>query len=260
MLHWFQAKLVFVPSRRLDWTPALTGWPYADVQPVASDGVALHAWFFPPPATNPAPKRVVLLLHGNGGNISHRSPTYDLLRRAGLGVFAPDYRGYGRSKGRPTETGTYLDAEAAWHWLRRNGFEASNIVVLGESLGGGVATELALRQPVGALILQSTFTSIPDVGAELFPWLPRRFARIHYDTRRKLPRLRCPLLFLHSRADTLIRFAHAQANFAVANEPKWLREIMGDHNNTFDTPEGRAVFLQAVQEFLQRTYGPERAP
>jgi uncharacterized protein len=259
MLRWLEGKLVYVPSRRMDWTPAKAGWPHEDVSLVTSDGVALHAWFMPAPSERPSGDRVVLLLHGNGGNISHRAPSYRLLRQAGLSVFAPDYRGYGQSRGRPSEEGTYLDAEAAWRWLRQRGFEPSRILVLGESLGGGVASELALRQPVGGLILQSTFTSIPDVGAELFPWIPRRLARIHYDTHGKLARLGCPVLILHSRADTLIRFAHAERNFAAAREPKWLRELLGDHNDAFDTPEGEARFRDAVRAFLPAPPAPAAA-
>jgi uncharacterized protein len=261
MLRWLEGKLVYVPSRRMDWTPAVAGWPHEDVRLVAGDGVILHAWFIPPPSNSPVSDRAVLLLHGNGGNISHRAGTYRLLREAGLAVFAPDYRGYGQSLGRPGEEGTYLDAEAAWRWLLQKGFAPSRVVVMGESLGGGVAAELALRQPVGGLILQSTFTSIPDVGAELFPWIPRWLARIQYDTCRKLPRLRCPVLILHSRADTLIRFAHAERNFAAAREPKCLRELLGDHNDAFDTPEGQGRLLEALREFLQSSpaaAGPKR--
>jgi fermentation-respiration switch protein FrsA (DUF1100 family) len=120
----------------------------------------------------------------------------------------------------------------------------------GESLGGGVATELALREPVGGLILQSTFTSVPDLGAELFPWLPvRLIGKIRYETRRKLPRLTVPLLILHSRQDELIPFAHAQKNFAAAHEPKLLREISGGHNDGLW--ESRKLVVVAVQEFLQ---------
>jgi uncharacterized protein len=202
----------------------------------------------------------VLPLHGNGGNISHRFEIYQLLRRAGLGVFALDYRGYGRSEGRPSEEGTYLDAEAAWNWLVAQGMAGGQIVALGESLGGAVATELALRKPVAGLILQSTFTSIPDIGAELFPWIPRRLGRIQYQTCQKLSRLPCPVLILHSRGDTLIRFRHAELNFAAAREPKWLHEIAGDHNNPFDTPAGREKFLRAIEEFLRQLPPPPRPP
>ena len=111
-------------------------------------------------------------------------------------------------------------------WLQSRGFAPGQILVLGKSLGGGVASELALREPIGALILQSTFTSIAEIGADLYPWLPVRWLHhIHYDTLSKLPRIRAPILILHSRGDRLISFRHAERNFAAANAPKALIEI-----------------------------------
>ncbi len=113
-----------------------------------------------------------------------------------------------------------------------------------------MASELALREPLGGLILQSTFTSVPDLGAELFPWLPvRLIGRIRYDTRSKLPRLKIPILILHSRQDELIGFGHAEKNFAAAQEPKFLCEINGGHNDALWA--SRPIMLRAVREFLQ---------
>jgi len=107
---------------------------------------------------------------------------------------------------------------------------------LGKSLGGGVASELAVREPLRALILQSTFSGIPDIGAELFPWLPvRRMHSIHYDTVGKLSRIRVPVLIAHSRADSLIGFHHAERNFKAANAPKYLLEIAGSHTDVLQT-------------------------
>ena len=251
LLRWFEHRQVYFPSRSAEWSPDLSGWRFEDLALRTADGIRLHGWFIPP-EPEPAPSsRVVLFLHGNAGNITHREPAFHLLRGMGLAVLALDYRGYGRSEGRPGETGTYLDAEAAYHWLRQKGYAPAEILVLGESLGGGVATELAMRQPVGGLILLSTFTSIPDVGAELFPWLPVRWlSTIQYDTRAKLPRLHAPVLILHSRTDTLIRFHHAQDNFAAANEPKLLCELADDHNDTFHAPAGRDKFRAGLSRFL----------
>jgi hypothetical protein len=105
-------------------------------------------------------------------------------------------------------------------------------MAFGESLGGGVASELALRETLGGIVLQSTFTSIPDVGKELFPWLPVRWlSSIKYDTHRKLARIKVPVLVMHSREDELIRFHHAEKNFAAANEPRIFCELRGSHNN-----------------------------
>jgi hypothetical protein len=250
MWSWFERKMVYVPSRSQNWTPALSQWAFDDVWLTTQDGVKIHAWHLPNPNQAASGVKAVLLLHGNGGNISHRAPLYDLLRRQGLDVLAVDYRGYGRSQGTPSEAGTYLDAEAAWQWLLDRGCSPESIVVLGESLGGAVATELAVRHSPAGLILQSTFTSIPDIARELMAWVPQRWIRTRYDTRSKLPGLRCPVLILHGRADTLVRFGHAERNFAAARDPKWLRELEGDHNDTLSAPTGRERYAGALREFL----------
>ena len=163
----------------------------------------------------------MLICHGNAGNISHRLELCGTLLATGASVFVFDYRGYGRSQGRPGEEGAYYRDAQAHQWLQHRGFTGERIIAFGESLGEGVASELALRERSGGLVLQSTFTSIPDVAAELFPWLPARWlCTIRYDTLAKLPRLRLPLLVMHGRADTLIGFHHGEKNFAAANPPK----------------------------------------
>jgi len=250
MLRWFEHHQVFHPTRTLDATPAALGRNFEDVNFIAEDGTRLNGWFLPVETNSARSELVVLVCHGNGGNISHRLDLADTLLGAGLNVFLFDYRGYGRSEGRPSERGTYLDAHAAYDWLRSKGFRASGILAFGESLGGGVASELASSVETGGLILQSTFTSIPDIGADLFPWLPvRMLARIRYDTCSRLPQVRVPVLILHSRTDGLIPFRHAEKNFAAANEPKLLREIRGDHNDALDD---RRPFIDAMEKFLQR--------
>jgi hypothetical protein len=192
---------------------------------------------------------VLLVCHGNAGNISHRVELSRVMLRTGASVMVFDYRGYGRSEGTSSEEGTYLDAKAAYHWLRQQGFAPKNIILFGESLGGGVASELALREQVGGLVLQSTFTSIADVGSELFPWLPVRWINtIKYDTLKKLPRLKLPLLVMHSRHDEMIRFRHAEKNFAAANEPKMLWETSGRHDYTL--PADRELCAQGLENFL----------
>jgi fermentation-respiration switch protein FrsA (DUF1100 family) len=163
------------------------------------------------------------------------------LLESGVSVFAFDYRGYGRSHGRPSEEGTYLDAQAAHRWLQHKGFTATNIIAYGESLGGGVAGELATREALGGLILQSTFCSVPDIGVRLM-------STIKYETCKKLPRLRIPVLVMHSRVDGLIGFHHAQKNFALANEPKLFWEINGNHNDPVSEP---THFTEGINKFLE---------
>src|SRR6185436_15856470 len=184
-----------------------------------------------------------LICHGNGGNVSHRLGLCGALLETGASVFVFDYRGYGRSEGRPGEEGTYLDAQAAHAWLRQKGFRSEGIIAYGESLGGAVVSELALRETLGGVVLQSTFTSMPEIGAEVFPWLPvRLISTIKYATQSKLPRIRVPVLVMHSRADDLARFHHSEKNYAAANEPKFFGELRGVHNEAVWTqPEFRDV-------------------
>jgi fermentation-respiration switch protein FrsA (DUF1100 family) len=249
MLAWFEHSQIYHPDRNLVATGAQLGRPFQDLLFQAEDGVQLHGWFFPADNNSPRSALAFLLCHGNAGNISHRLDTAQALLTAGVNVLLFDYRGYGRSQGYPSEEGTCRDAQAAFHWLRDKGFAGRDIIAFGESLGGGVAAELALREPIGGLILQSTFTSMPDIGAEVFPWLPvRLLARIRYETCRKLPRIKVPVLIMHSRGDELIGFHHGEKNLAAANEPKLLWEIAGGHNAPLTDPKR---FIAGVEKFLQ---------
>jgi fermentation-respiration switch protein FrsA (DUF1100 family) len=248
LLRWFENSRVYQPTRHLDATGAEIGKPFQEVFLKAADGVELYGWFYPAEEKSQCGELAFLNCHGNGGNIAHRIGLYRAMLETGASVLTFDYRGYGRSKGKPTEEGTYLDAQAAYRWLRQKGFAARNIIAYGESLGGGIATELCLREEIGGLVLQSTFTSLPDIGAELYPFLPVRWmGRIKYDTRSKLPRIKVPVLVMHSREDDLIGFRHSEQNFAAANQPKFSAELSGGHNDpAWEAPE----FERTLEKFL----------
>jgi len=249
MLRWFEHSQVYHPDRFLEATGAELGRPFQNVYFKSSDGVQLHGWFYPATANSPRAHIAVLLCHGNAGNISHRLDTCRALLETGVAVFNFDYRGYGRSEGSPTEQGTYLDAEAAHEWLEKKGYAGKDIIAFGESLGGGIASELAVRKPLAGVVLLSSFSCIPDVGAELFPWLPvRLLSTIEYNTCAKLPRLKIPVLVMHSRSDELIRFSHAEKNYRVANDPKMFWELKGDHSTACGDPRN---FKEGVEKFLQ---------
>jgi len=249
MLRRFEHSQVYHPDRDMDATGAELKRPFENLFFKTRDGVELNAWYYPADATSPRKQWAVLVCHGNAGNISHRLGLYQALLKAGVNVFAFDYRGFGRSQGRPDEEGTYLDAQAGYQWLRQKGFPGKNIIAYGESLGGGVSSELGLREEIAGLVLQSTFTSIPDIGKELFPWLPvKLIGRIKYDTHGKLPRLKIPVLVMHSRTDDLIGFHHGERNFAVANEPKLFCEIQGEHNEPLTV---QADFMEGIEKFLK---------
>lgn len=248
-LYLFQEDYVFFPSQGVHATPAAVGLDYDDVRVETDDGVVIHGWFLPAAGA----RFTMLFLHGNAGNISHRLDSLRLFHRLGLNILIIDYRGYGRSEGRPSERGTYLDAEAAWRYLvRTRGIPPERVLVFGRSLGGGVATWLALEHPVGGLVIESTPTSVPDMGTEVYPFLPvRLLARLHYNTLRRIRDVNVPVLVVHSRDDEIIPARHGRRIFAAAREPKTFLAIRGDHNGGFlmsgeEYVEGLRAFIEGL--------------
>lgn len=246
-----QDSLVYYPDlggREYEATPAQAGLPYEAITLTTADGVSLDAWYLPAEHA----RGVLLYAHGNGGNISHRIDAIRLFRDMGLSVLIFDYRGYGKSTGKPSEEGTYRDAEAAWQYLvQQRGNAPRRIVMFGESLGGAVAAHLAAQHPPGALILASAFTSVPDMAAGLYPYLPVRWlSRYRYDTRRYLQEVRAPVLLLHSPEDEIIPYRHGRALYEAAREPRQFLELRGGHNDLFFANE--EVFASEVGRFVKQ--------
>jgi pimeloyl-ACP methyl ester carboxylesterase len=229
----FQPRLVYFPQveRELTTTPRAAGLDYEDVSLQTADGIDLHGWWVPARQA----RGTVLLMHGNAGNIAHRIGYATMFNRLGYSILLFDYRGYGKSGGHPDEPGTYRDAEAAWmHLTAARKVQAQDIVMVGESLGGGVATWLAAKYPPRALVLASTFTSVPDLGAQIYPWLPvRMLARIEYGNLARIGQIKAPVMIAHSRDDDVIPYAHGETLFAAAHEPKQLLILSGGHNEGF---------------------------
>lgn len=227
----FQSHFIFFPDRHVEATPAKIGLTYEEVVFPTADGAILSGWFIP--AENP--KGVLLFCHGNAGNISHRLDSLMLFHHLGLSSFIFDYRGYGRSQGKITEKGTYADAEAAWNYLVRvKDTSPAEIIVFGRSLGGAVASMLARHHRPKCLIVESAFTSIPDIAARIYPFLPVRIiTRFTYPTIENITDVRCPVLIIHSRDDEIIPFDHGERLFEAAREPKEFLEIRGSHNEGF---------------------------
>jgi len=227
----FQSHYVYYPEHIISADPSDIGLEFESVSFETEDRVKLSGWFIPSEGAS----GVNLFCHGNAGNISHRLESIQIFHRLGLNVFIFDYRGYGRSEGRPSEIGTYRDVEAVWQYLvEERQVSPNRIVVFGRSLGGTVAAWLAHRHTPGALILESTFTSVPDIGAKLYPYLPvRLLSRYKYDTARYLDGVNCPVLIVHSREDEIMPFSHGQRLFERATEPKEFLEISGSHNEGF---------------------------
>lgn len=246
LMYLLQERLLFYPTRELLSTPSAIGLAYEDVSIKTSDDETLHGWWIP----HENAFATLLFFHGNAGNISGRLTTISTLRRLGLNIFILDYRGYGRSTGAPSEEGLYKDAEAAWHYLiREQSIPPSEIVVHGRSLGGGPATWLCERVQCGALILESTFTSVPDAGAFHYPFLPvRLLARIDFDNLARVVRCRCPVVVMHSPDDDIIPFKQGERLFEAAKQPKKFIELSGRHNEGH--PEAEHRYLAGLSAFL----------
>lgn len=253
VLFMFQSRLIYFPhiDRELSVTPQAYGLDFESVNIPTEDGETLHAWWVPAKDA----RGTILFFHGNAGNISHRIDYLRMFRKLGYATLIFDYRGYGNSTGSPSEAGTYRDAAAAWRWLTQTrGLRPEEIVYVGESLGGAVASGLAVRQPPRALVLISTFTSVPDLGAKIYPFIPvRLISRYSYDNRAYVRQINVPLLVAHSRQDDIIPFAHGQEIFLAANEPKQFLEMRGGHNDGFIFM--REEWVGVLAAFLERYAG-----
>lgn len=241
-----EPRMIYFPERAIAMTPRQQGMKYEDIWLTAADGVRLNGWFMP--SARPS-GLTLLLLHGNAGNISHRFEKYAIFHELGWDVFALDYRGYGSSAGEPNEAGLYLDARAAYRYLaEQRGVAPHKLIVYGESLGVAVATDLVSQVAAAGLVLEEGFTSAPDVGQQMYPFLPMRWLmRTRFDTLDKMSRIRAPLLIFHSRDDEFFPMEHAQRLLAAARVPKRLVELHGGHNDAFVL--SGEIYRDALQRF-----------
>jgi hypothetical protein len=241
----FENSLIYFPSVYPDgyWSPH--GLDFEDAWFEAADGTKLHGWH----VARENPRAVVLIAHGNAGNVSDRADLLaDLVQRLGASALIFDYRGYGRSDGTPSEQGILADARAARRWLAdKADVPESQIVLMGESLGGGVMVDLAAKDGARGLVLENTFNRISDVAAFHYPWLPvRLLMRTRLDSESKIGAFHGPLLQVHGDADRIVPLALAKRLFEAAHEPKRLVVIRGgDHNDP-----RRPAFYQALDQFF----------
>jgi fermentation-respiration switch protein FrsA (DUF1100 family) len=247
MLMIFENRLVFpLVSAKQHWAPAPSP-EIQDIEFVSADGTRLHAWWCPRIGSDD----VILLCHGNGGNLSHRGNTLLKLRESfNSSVLIFDYPGYGKSEGSPSEKGCYQAADAAYDWLIKDKqFAPKNVILYGESLGGGVATELASRRDHRALVLIKTFTSLPDVAQSLYPWVPVRWLMSNrFDSLSRINRCNRPVFVTHGDADRLIPYEQGRRLFAAANEPKQFLPMPGVEHNDPLPPE----FFLSLRQFLKQ--------
>jgi uncharacterized protein len=246
----FERRLIYFPYRAVELRPADLSLRHEEAILTTSDGVKIHAWWLPADGADLA----VIVCNGNAGNMSYRLDRVAAMhRRLGVSALLFDYRGYGQSEGQPDEPGTYQDARAAYRFLTETrGVRPDHIVIFGESLGAAVAVQLALERPARGLVLESPFTSVPEMARAAYPFLPPigRLIRTRYETIAKIGALRMPLLVLHGEHDTIVPVSQGHRVFEAAPQPKRLFVIPGaGHNDTYHA--GGDAYWTAWRAFLK---------
>lgn len=251
-----EKRLIFHPGRSNDHTtPDAYGIEYDDVTFRTGDGLNLNGWFVPGKKSSPDDNLHTLLwFHGNSGNINRRLDNIKMLHdRVPVNVFIFDYRQYGRSEGKITEQGTYIDSRAALAYLRsRSDVNNETIIFFGRSLGSAISVELAVKEKCRALILETPFTSIKEMGKKLYPYLPFTFfLRTKYDTLSKIGDIKVPTLIMHGDKDELVPIEQGKILYEKANEPKEFYTIPGAmHNDTHIV--GGEEYFDVIREFVNK--------
>jgi uncharacterized protein len=245
--------MVYFPSREIVETPDQAGLEYRELVLSTYDGERLHGWWIDSRARTLGP---LLLCHGNAGNGGDRVLHAALLTTVGFDVLLFDYRGYGRSSGRPSEDGTYRDAAAALSCrLEQAGVDPRRVFYLGESLGGAVALDLALDHPPAGLVLLSAFTGIRELGPVHYPFVPTGLIPDAYPTMRRIHALRAPLLVLHGERDEIVPLSHARALFEAAPTPRDIHVFPGLGHNDL-AARGGPEFAEVIAAWASELQPP----
>ena len=237
---------LYIPDRGVVLSPTSVGMLFEDLNFKAEDGESINGWFVPAKGG----KVTILYCHGNSGNITDRLSRIDFFNKMGFNLLIFDYRGYGKSSGKPSEQGLYKDARAAYDYLiSRNDIDKDKIIALGVSLGGAVAAELCLKRKVRALVLESTFVSLTLQAQDLYPYLPVGFLLWEkYDTLSKIKKIGIPKLIIHGIDDEIVLFKHARLLYDAAPSPKVFLPFEGGHDdNIFKLSE---AYKNKLTKFL----------
>jgi len=278
LFYRIQSHFLYSPQLGLDIKSKNKTIEHEEITYQTTDGITISAWNVPfiPKVTHaadnsntpdelkePIPlevpgnsRGVILFCHGNAGNISQRIDSFEIFRELGFSTFIFDYRGYGQSRGKTTEKGTYRDAEGAWNYLvREKKVKPEEIIIFGRSLGGGIASYLAKKYQPRALIIESSFTSIADMAKALYPRLPSILPlRFKYNTRERLRDIYCPVLIIHSPDDRTIPFVCGEVLYRTANPPKKFLRIKGDHLYGFI--KSKKKYIKGLREFFDELPEP----
>jgi fermentation-respiration switch protein FrsA (DUF1100 family) len=237
----FQRQLQYFPGTRPVGIPKDHGLPeMRSVTVTTDDGLRLVAWFAPPKKKD---GRIVVVFHGNGGSIADRPVKARHFIDQGYGVYFCEYRGYGGNAGSPSEQGFYSDARTAFRWLEHEGYSPAQFVIYGESIGTGVAVQMAKEIQPKILILESPFTSAVDIGRFVYPQLPvSLLMKDRFDSIAKIGGIRSSLLIVHGDEDVTIPIVFAKRLFDAANHPKEFIAINGaGHTDLYDHHAGHII-------------------
>lgn len=251
-VKYFEKKGIYYPLKRIESSPQDIGLAYEDLFFKTADGLRLNGWFIPGEKS----RATLLFCHGNAGNIGHRIGTIEIFHKLKLNIFIFDYRGYGRSEGRPSEEGLYQDARAAYRYLvTEKGIEKEKVVVYGKSIGANVAIDLVSKEEVAAIISESGFSSAYDMGKKLFPWLPIKWIiGVKYDALTKIEKITIPKLIIHSQDDEIVPIQQGRKLFEAAPEPKEFYQMRGGHNEALLF--AREEFSSRIDAFLRKYLTP----
>lgn len=245
VMYVFQRRFIYFPLKVRPLMGSFSGI-YTEVQTQTKDQLELTHWY----AKQGQPH--IVILHGNAGNIESRVYRFQFLLDQGYSLLLIEYRGYGDNPGRPTESNLIADSALALEWLFKQGVSSEEIILFGESLGSGVAIALAAQYPVKGLIFDGAFSSIAEVGQSAYPFLPVRWlVKDTWDSKSRIQKVHSPLLFIHSRKDSVVPFRFAQRLFQAANEPKrhvWLEH--SDHNDNLEVESVRKSIFDFLQSIL----------
>lgn len=248
LMFFFQNKLLFMPTAELIQTPESAGLTAEDVWIETEDGITIHGWYFP----NDSAELVVILSHGNAGNISNRLVIAETLINSDASVLMYDYRGYGQSEGQPSEEGLYKDIDAVVNHLKRDyGYSEWDMVMYGRSLGGAVAAYAASKYDIRGLVLDSAFLNLREMVRDVYPFVPSALTRYSFPTDEFLKQIDpgLPIVIMHSPNDGIVRFENGQKLYELINDPKMFVELSGGHNDNFLS--SRDIILQTWQFYIR---------
>jgi len=214
----FQRNLLYEPGENNYFGDKLNV-PIIKVIITTQDNVELLAWYHNKDADD---YKTILFLHGNAGSLENRIHKINHFKDMNINFLIVAWRGFSGNKGKPTEKGLYEDARSAVRWLRSNGVEENNIIIYGESLGTGVATEIAQNKNFAGIILESPFTSMIDAGKDKYPYLPvRLLLKDKYESNQKIKNIKSPVLIMHGKVDNIVPFHMGEKMYELANDPKY---------------------------------------